>query len=69
VNGTAGPLLTLRHSITVTDYTVHVWRVAAPFRVRGKWIPMDGLGRVALTGLARKILRNAEKIAATGNAV
>jgi A/G-specific adenine glycosylase len=51
---------TLRHSITVTDYTVRVWRAAAPERVEGKWIPATRLGRVALTGLARKILRKAE---------
>ena len=53
------PLFTLRHSITVTDYTVRVWRVAAPSRSGGKWIPLERLGRLALTGLARKILRRA----------
>jgi A/G-specific adenine glycosylase len=51
---------TLRHSITVTDYTVRVWRAAAPESVAGKWIPATRLARVALTGLARKILRKAE---------
>jgi A/G-specific adenine glycosylase len=51
---------TLRHSITVTDYTVHVWRSTAPKCVGGKWIPVTRLRRVALTGLARKILRKAE---------
>ena len=54
------PSFTLRHSITVTDYTVRVWRAAAPERVGGKWIPATRLRRVALTGLARKILRKAE---------
>jgi len=54
------PSFTLRHSITVTDYTVRVWRAAAPEHVRGKWIAATRLGRVALTGLARKILRKAE---------
>ena len=51
---------TLRHSITVTDYTVRVWRAAAPGSVGGNWIPATRLRRVALTGLARKILRKAE---------
>ncbi len=60
-NGTsASPLFTLRHSITVTDYTVQVWRDAVSSRESGKWIPVARLGKVALTGLARKILRKAE---------
>ncbi len=57
-NGSSPPF-TLRHSITVTDYTVRVWREAAPEAVDGKWIPVERLARVALTGLARKILRKA----------
>jgi A/G-specific adenine glycosylase len=61
VNGTnLGPRFTLRHSITVTDYTVRVWQNAARSRIAGKWIPLERLGRIALTGLARKILREAE---------
>jgi A/G-specific adenine glycosylase len=56
-------LFTVRHSITVTDYTVQVWRMAAASHVGGKWIPVEKLTRVALTGLARKILRNAGIIA------
>jgi A/G-specific adenine glycosylase len=59
-HGGSKPSFTLRHSITVTDYTVRVWRSAAPECVGGKWIPATRLGRVALTGLARKILRKAE---------
>jgi A/G-specific adenine glycosylase len=54
---------TLKHSITVTDYTVGVWRMTAPSEAGGKWIPVDKLTLVALTGLARKILRKAEIIA------
>ena len=50
-------VVTLKHSITITDYTVRVWKRAAPAGVRGKWISAERLGRVALTGLARKILR------------
>jgi A/G-specific adenine glycosylase len=56
----AKPCLTLKHSITVTDYTVRVWRQPAPDEAAGKWIPVEKLSRVALTGLARKILRKAE---------
>jgi len=56
-------LFTVRHSITVTDYTVRVWRTPPPSHVGGKWIPFEKLTRVALTGLARKILWKAEIIA------
>ena len=51
---------TLRHSITVRDYTVRVWQNGAPPRMAGKWVPLERLGRMALTGLARKILRKAK---------
>ena len=61
-NGTGRPSLTLRHAITVTDYTVHVWRGTSPSSVHGKWIPLERLRQVALTGLARKILRKAEML-------
>jgi A/G-specific adenine glycosylase len=57
VNG-ATPLFTLRHSITVTNYTVRVWQNVSS-GVAGKWIPRERLDRIALTGLARKILRRA----------
>src|SRR5579864_2029566 len=56
---------TVRHSITVTDYTVRVWRTRAPSDLRGEWFALDRLKRVALTGLARKILRRAG-LAGTG---
>jgi len=54
------PRFTLRHSITVTDYTVRVWPKAVPPGVDGKWFPLDRLDRIALTGLTRKILRKVE---------
>jgi A/G-specific adenine glycosylase len=54
------PHLTLRHSITVTDYKVRVWRGAPRRRASGEWMPVGRLKQVALTGLARKILRRAE---------
>jgi A/G-specific adenine glycosylase len=52
-------LLTLKHSITVTDYTVRVWRCPAQDRAAGEWVAVRRLGKVAMTGLARKILRRA----------
>ena len=61
-DGEAAPLFAVRHSITVTDYSVLVWeKVAAP-ETPGKWVPSERLRRVALTGLARKILRKAEML-------
>jgi A/G-specific adenine glycosylase len=54
------PSFTLRHSITVTDYTVRVWRVFKATPPSGKWIAVKRLNQVALTGLARKALRKAE---------
>jgi hypothetical protein len=59
-NGAASPLFTLRHSITVTDYRVRVWRDTNPLGTGGKWIAVEKLPKVALTGLARKILRKAD---------
>jgi len=58
----ADACFTLKHSITVTDYTVRVWRVAAVEQDGGEWVAVERLPRVALTGLARKILRKAEII-------
>jgi len=52
-------LFKLRHSITVTDYTVGVWRTTVPLGVCGEWVGVERLPRIALTGLARKILRKA----------
>jgi len=65
-NQSKGPLFTVRHSITVTDFTVRVWRLAARSGTRGEWVAVERLGRVALTGLARKILRKAGVMVATG---
>jgi A/G-specific adenine glycosylase len=52
----------VRHSITVTDYTVRVLRPKAANKVDGLWIQNRRLQRIALTGLARKILRTAKVI-------
>lgn len=55
--GGAKPLLTVKHSITVTDYTVSVWPGSAPSGVEGEWWAANRLPKLALTGLTRKILR------------
>ena len=48
-----------RHSITNTNYLVSVTsRQQPPRRMQGKWIPVAGLEKIPLTGLARKILRH-----------
>ena len=52
------PLLTVKHSITVTDYTVNIWPAPAPAGVTGQWCAIERLPRLALTGLARKVLRS-----------
>ena len=55
---------TVKHSITVTDYTVRVWRLPAPDEgAAGKWIASRRLERLAMTGLTRKILRRAGLLA------
>ena len=59
-SGTNGTCLTLRHSITVTDYTVRVFQGEIPRNVAGNWVGEKRLGKLPLTGLARKILRAAE---------
>jgi A/G-specific adenine glycosylase len=57
---------TFRHSITVTDYTVHVLRGAsaqdgafpvAPAAAKARWVAIDRIPHIPLTGLTRKILR------------
>ncbi len=51
--------LTLRHSITVTDYSVRVLRAPAPAHSNGEWFDRRRMVNLPLTGLARKILRAA----------
>jgi A/G-specific adenine glycosylase len=57
---------TFRHSITTTDYTVHVLRNTplrntplpdAPPAAKGTWIAIDRIPRMPITGLTRKILK------------
>jgi A/G-specific adenine glycosylase len=58
----SGPLFTVRHAITTTDYTVHVWRMTRPRGAAGKRTALEQLPRIALTGLARKILRKVQDL-------
>lgn len=52
---------TFRHSITVTDYKVHVlrgWKVKGCLpTARGKWVAIDKIATLPITGLTRKILK------------
>ncbi len=57
---------TFRHSITITDYTVHVLRntrlrnaplPGAPAATKGTWIAINRIPRIPITGLTRKILK------------
>jgi A/G-specific adenine glycosylase len=52
------PLMRLKHSITVTDYTVLVYAANLTSVEKGRWIAMRSLNRLPLTGLARKIIRH-----------
>lgn len=54
-------LFSLRHAITVTDFTVHVVDEATA-DAGGKWVRIARIDALPLTGLARKILRRAEII-------
>src|ERR1700730_16701817 len=54
--------LIVRHSITVTDYTVRVIMGRARHESSGRWVPRTRIPRLPLTGLARKFLRQAEII-------
>jgi A/G-specific adenine glycosylase len=52
-------VLSLRHSITVTDYQVNVMEIATPQKGSGRWMSRSRLASLPLTGLARKILQRA----------
>jgi A/G-specific adenine glycosylase len=60
--GSGDAWLTLRHSITVTDYIVRVEQCHLPARTEGYWVAKSRVARLPLTGLARKILRAAKVI-------
>lgn len=52
------PRFSLKHAITVTDFTVHVVAGSTDSAV-GDWMRISRLNSLPLTGLARKILRRA----------
>lgn len=58
------PAFTVKHSITVTDYTVYVWTIAVAAE-KGEWCATNRLPRLALTGLARKVLRKSGILSAS----
>jgi A/G-specific adenine glycosylase len=51
------PLLKVRHSITVTDYSIMVYPAKPSQLQRGTWVQLKSLSKLPLTGLARKILK------------
>ena len=53
------PVVTVRHSITNTDYTVTVVAYSGAPAVHAKWVRISRLDRLPLTGLTKKILRKA----------
>jgi len=59
-NGATEAWLTLRHSITVTDYVVRVMQSSVPKALDGRWVQKSKVTTLPLTGLARKILRAAK---------
>lgn len=54
--------LTLKHSITITDYTVRVARGPVLDSISGQWVRRSRLAALPLTGLARKILQATQVI-------
>jgi A/G-specific DNA glycosylase len=58
------PQLRLRHSITNTDWTIHVYTASqASVRPGQKWVLLTQVSRLPLTGLTRKILRRMKLLA------
>lgn len=61
---TGMPLLTVRHSITTTNWIVRVFHDPwAAADVRQRWIPLREVSLLPLTGLTRKILRKLDLLA------
>ncbi|HYL95605.1 MAG TPA: A/G-specific adenine glycosylase [Terriglobales bacterium] len=54
--------LRLRHSITVTDFTIEVSTGEPPAGIRGRWVAQAQVEELPLTGLTKKILRRANFI-------
>jgi A/G-specific adenine glycosylase len=55
------PLLTVKHSITTTDWTARIFKKFQADAIAGtRWVPMRQLPHLPVTGLTRKILRKLE---------
>ena len=52
------PLFHLKHSITVTNYEVAVFDAVGKL-AGGRWVALQRILELPLTGLARKVLRRA----------
>jgi A/G-specific adenine glycosylase len=61
------PIVTVKHSITVTNYTVNVLPVPPTPDVIGEWCALERLANLPLTGLARKVLRKGGIMPASGS--
>ena len=60
----AAPILKVRHSITITDWTVEVFTSGEPgTNQQVQWIPASRMKELPLTGLTRKILRKLNLLA------
>jgi A/G-specific adenine glycosylase len=58
------PVITVKHSITVTDWTVSVFRKSSlDPSAEMEWIALDRLSSLPLTGVTRKILMNLKLLA------
>jgi A/G-specific adenine glycosylase len=62
VGGSGKAMLTVKHSITVTNYTIRIVRAEVPPSTSGTWVRTGRISKLPLTGLARKILRAVEII-------
>lgn len=65
----SAPFLTVKHSITVTDYTVTVWERSEAPGIAGNWWAIDRLPKLPLTGVARKILSRSGIFPASGTKI
>jgi A/G-specific adenine glycosylase len=63
INGVPAEItLRLRHSITITDFTIEVSTGEPPAGICGRWVTQAQVEELPLTGLTKKILRRANFI-------
>ncbi|MGA9210042.1 MAG: A/G-specific adenine glycosylase [Terriglobales bacterium] len=60
--GAGVPALRLQHAITSTDYQVSVYPARTASGPQGRWVKLDEVERLPLTGLTQKILRRVKLI-------